>query len=138
MGDKYCFFVLCIYVVISLNQSLEEWVFPGLVRFTSSKPTQSSPFYMLESSSAISSSVWPWPFTIFQNLTNSSSEISPSPLKSTWSKNSFALSLPKLDFQCLSASSLSIFLLLSTSNILNVSRTFCCKASLSGYIFNNH
>ena len=88
-----------------------------------SKPTQVSPFYMFYNSSKISSSVTPWPFAIFQNFLNSSSDIYPSPSKSTWLKNSRAESFPKELFQCLRASSRSISALPSLSKTLNVLST---------------
>ena len=48
-----------------------------------SNPTHVSPYYMFCNSSMISSSVTPCPFAILQNFLNSSSDIWPSPSKST-------------------------------------------------------
>ena len=100
-----------------------------------SKPIQVSPFLILSSSSRISSSVWPLPFTIFQKSTNSSYQIYPSWLQSTVLKNSFAEIFPKFLDQCFIASSLSIVLEPSLSNILKTSSIIFIKSALSSSLF---
>ena len=118
--------------MINLQSFLFFFAWPSLGIL--SKPTHSSPSLIFLSSSRISSSVTPWPLAIIQNCRNSSWDIYPFPSKSTWSKNSFADNFPKLLFQCFRASSRSISLESSTSNIRKVSKTSASRSALNFYI----
>ena len=62
--------------------------------------------------------------TAAQNALNSESSITPLPSASTCSKNWLAEICPNLDFQCLTASALSISFEPSTSKSLKTSSTF--------------
>ena len=97
----------------------------------SSNPLQDSLFFKLVSSSIISSSSCPAPFTILQKSKNSSYSTKPSLLISTLSKNSPALSFPKWPCQYLKASLRSILPDLSLSNSSNISLMIVIASSES-------